>query len=79
MTTIDKNIIETYSGLFEGLSPLNKMELIEKLVKSLKLDNKSKEKEFFKSFGAFGSDKPAEEIVSEIRESRKFRNKEIKF
>lgn len=79
MTTIDKNIIETYSGLFEGLSPLNKIELIEKLVKSLKLDNKSKEKEFFKSFGAFASDKSAEEIVSEIKESRKFRNKEVKF
>jgi hypothetical protein len=79
MTTIDKNIIETYSGLFQGLSPLNKIELIEKLVKSLKLDSKSKEKEFFKSFGAFASDKPAEEIVSEIRDSRKFRDKEIKF
>ena len=55
------------------------IELIEKLVKSLKLDNKSKEKDFFKSFGAFASDKSAEEIVSEIRENRKFRNKEIKF
>jgi len=73
MTTIDKNIIETYSGLFEGLSPLNKIELIEKLVKSLKIDNKSKEKEFFKSFGAFASDKSAEESVVEVMNCRKFR------
>ena len=79
MTAIDKNIIETYSGLFEGLSHVNKIELIEKLVKSLKFDNKSKEKDFFRSFGAFGSNRSAEEIISEIRDSRKFRNKEIEF
>ena len=79
MTHAEKYIIETYSGFFENLSSIGKIELLEKLAKSLKRDNKVKEKNFFKSFGAFASEKPAEEIASEIRESRKFREKDSKF
>jgi hypothetical protein len=79
MTYIDRNIVKTYSGIFEGLSPLSKMELIESLSKSLKIEKKTKEDAFYKSFGAFASDKSAEEIVSEIKSSRKFRTKDIKF
>ena len=79
MTFTDKHIIDTYSKLFEGLNPLTKIELIEKLTKSLKKENKSKETEFYKSFGAFDSDKTADEIVKEIRESRKFRTKDLDF
>ncbi|KAF2331395.1 glycosyltransferase family 1 protein [Flavobacterium daemonense] len=78
MTVTDKNILETYSNLFEGLSFSNKIELIERLTKSLK-SNKSKENNFYKSFGAFVSEKSAEEIVAEIKSSRSFRDKEIKF
>jgi hypothetical protein len=72
MTTVEKHIIETYSGLFDGLSSLSKLELLEILAKSLKRERKTGEKEFFESFGAFGSDKPAREIASEIKASRKF-------
>ena len=79
MTHAEKYIIETYSGLFDSLSLLGKIELLAKLAKSLKKDNKVKEKNFFKSFGAFASEKSAEEILSEIRESRKFREKDFKF
>jgi len=80
MTATDKNILEAYSNLFEGLSYINKIELIERLTKSLKtVSKKSKENNFYKSFGAFASEKSAEEIVSEIKENRKFSNKEIKF
>lgn len=79
MTVTDKNIVETYSNLFEGLSSINKLELIERLSRSLKLGTKSKEKNFYKSFGAFASDKSAEDIVLEIKASRKFSDKEIKF
>jgi hypothetical protein len=79
MTTIDKNILESYSNLFEGLSPFNKLELIERLSKSLKAEVKSKEKNFFKSFGSFGSEKSPEKIVEEIKASRNFKNKDIKF
>ena len=79
MTVTDKNIVETYSNLFEGLSSFNKLELIERLSRSLKLGTKSKERNFYKSFGAFGSDKSVEEILLEIKASRKFSDKEIKF
>jgi hypothetical protein len=79
MSYTDKHIVETYSGLFEGLSSLSKIELIESLSKSLKKEKKTKDNLFYKSFGAFSSKKPAEEIIKEIRLSRKFRTKEIKF
>ncbi|KUJ59319.1 hypothetical protein AR687_23770 [Flavobacteriaceae bacterium CRH] len=78
MTITDKNILETYSNLFEGLSFSNKIELIERLTKSLKA-SKSKQSSFYKSFGAFASEKSAEEIVSDIKSNRKFKNTEIKF
>ena len=79
MTFTDKNIIENYFGLFESLNSMSKLELIEKLTKSLKSESKSKESDFFKSFGAFSSEKTSDEIIAEIKSSRKFRNKEIKF
>lgn len=79
MTIADKHIIDTYSKLFEGLNPLTKIELIEKLTKSLKKEKKSKESKFLKSFGAFDSDKTADELIKEIRENRKFRNKDLNF
>ena len=78
MTVKDKKILESYSDLFEGLSFNNKIELIERLTKSLKV-KKSKENNFYKSFGAFTSEKSAEEIVAEIKSNRKFKNTEIKF
>ena len=77
MTYTDKHIVETYSGLFEGLSTMNKIELIESLSKSLKTEAKTKEEIFFKSFGAFSSEKSAEDVIAEIKSSRKFRTKEI--
>ncbi len=79
MTYTDKHIVETYAGLFEGLSDSNKMELIERLSKSLKRDKATTKNKFYKSFGAFDSGKSAEEIISDIKSSRKFRKKEIKF
>ncbi len=79
MSYTDRHIIETYSGLFEGLSSLNKIELIESLSKSLKTENKVKERKFYRSFGAFSTKKSAEEIIMDIKSNRKFRDKEIKF
>lgn len=78
MTHTERHIIETYSGLFEGLSTVNKLELLERLAKSIRKDKKSKEKDFYSSFGAFASDKPAEEIAKEVRESSMFRKKDLK-
>ena len=79
MTFTDKHIVETYAGLFEGLSSVSKIELIESLSKSLKAGKKSRESNFYKSFGAFASTKPAEKIIADIKLNRKFRKKEIKF
>jgi len=67
MGYIDKHIIETYSGLFEGLSSLTKIELIESLSKSLKKEKIVKDTLFYKSFGAFSSDQSAKEINKEIK------------
>ena len=79
MSYTEKHIVETYSGLLEGLSSESKIELIESLSKSLKSEKKNKENNFYKSFGAFASEKSAEEIIAEIKSGRKFRRKEIKF
>jgi len=78
MNYTDRRIIESYKGLFEGLSSLSKIELIESLSKSLKADMKNKDASFYKSFGAFPADKSAEDIIKEIKASRKFRRKDIK-
>lgn len=79
MNDTDKHIVKSYSEMFEGLNSTSKIELIENLSKSLKSERKKKEADFYKSFGAFGSSKTAEEISADIKESRKFRNKEIRF
>jgi hypothetical protein len=78
MTFTDKNIIENYFGLFESLNSISKLELIEKLTKSIKADTKSKENAFFKSFGAFSTEKSSDEINAEIKKNRKFRTKDFK-
>ena len=79
MSYAERNIIETYSTMFNGLSPLSKIELIESLTKSLKKDKIEKVDTFYKSFGAFSTEKTVEEIVMEIKSSRKFKNSEISF
>jgi len=79
MNYTDRRIVETYSGLFEGLSSSSKIELIESLSKSLKKDKVTKDTLFFNTFGAFSSDKSAEEIVKDIKSTRYFRKKELEF
>ena len=79
MSYTEKHIIETYSAMFDGLSPLSKIELIESLTKSLKKDKTEKIDAFYNSFGALSNEKTAEEIVKEIKASRKFKNSEISF
>jgi hypothetical protein len=79
MSYADKHIVETYLKLFDGLSSLSKIELIEKLTKSLKNEKAVKKEAFFESFGSFSNEKSAEEIIVDIKSSRKFRSKEIKF
>lgn len=75
----EKPIVETYAGIFEGLSAKSKISLIESFAKSLKAKEKSKEHSFYKSFGAFASNQSPEEIIDDIKSSRKFRKKKFKF
>jgi hypothetical protein len=74
MTSTETNttIIDGYVGLLENLSPDNKLDLISKLTESVKTDLGNRKSTFKKSFGAFESEKTAEEIIEEIRNSRLF-------
>jgi len=79
MTYAEKHIIASYSKLLGNLSDAGKSELIRTLSKSKKKEEKKKEERFYKSFGAFDSEKSAEEIIHEIKSNRRFRSKEIEF
>ena len=76
MSYTEKHIITSYSTMFSGLSPLSKIELIKSLTKLLKKDKVEKVDTFYESFGAFSDEKTAEEIVKEIKVSRKFTNRD---
>lgn len=74
-TNTNTVLIDNYFGLLSSLSRENKIKLIEKLSNSI--DNEAAEKEnvVVKFFGAFKSQKSAEGLVKEIRESRTFNRK----
>lgn len=65
-------IIDNYIGLIDNLEPKYKLEIIEKISKSLRSKKAGKKS----TFGAFVSKKSAEEIIEDIRSSRKF-NRQI--
>ena len=75
----ERHIVASYVGLFEGLPYASKKHLIETLSKSLTKEPKITDAEFFKSFGAFAPGQAAEEIIDEIKSSRKFRTKDLEF
>lgn len=64
------NAIDTYLDLLRSLSPENKLELISKLSDSLKSSIRPTGKSVSDLYGAFISDKSADEILSELRASR---------
>ncbi len=77
MTTTNSNstIVDGYVALLENLSPDDKLDLISILSASVKTDLEEKISSFKKSFGAFVSEKTAEEIIEEILNSRMFTRK----
>jgi hypothetical protein len=80
MTVANRNIVDAYSALLEGLDMNTKSKIVENLSDSIKRSGTTSDgEEFFKAFGAFKSEKPAEEIISDIKSSRTFRKKDIKF
>ena len=75
------NLIDSYLGLLENLSPDNKLELISKLSDSLKSSKKQTEKNPDKSLddlcGAFIFDKSSDDLIGDLKSSRNF-NRKIK-
>ena len=71
-TDINITLVEGYLQMLKNLSIDNKLDLISKLSISVKSDISDNRNEFRKSFGAWKSKKTAEEIISDIRNSRNF-------
>jgi hypothetical protein len=69
---VNNTLIEGYLRLLENLSPSSKLDLISKLTLSVKTDISRKKKRFYKAFGAWESEKSADEIILELRSSRTF-------
>ena len=66
-------IADNYFGLLRNLSKDTKIELIAKLSNSITEDEVLEDKDIVdRFFGAFISEKSAEEIIKEIKESRTF-------
>ncbi len=80
MKAIDINttLIDGYLRLLYNLSPNNKLDLISKLTLSVKLDISEREKTFYKAFGAWKSEKTADEIINDIHSNKIF-NRQIDF
>ena len=66
-------MVETYSAVFRGFSDSCKIELIECLLKQLKKDSEK----IVLPEDDFIPEKTAEQIIVELRESRKFGNRII--
>jgi hypothetical protein len=76
-SAVNNNIIlDSYIGLLNHLSLSSKKELISKLKELTKSDIKLNNTKFKDSFGAFESDKSAEEIIEDLKKSRVF-NRQI--
>lgn len=69
---IDTTLIDGYLGLLDNLSPSSKLDLISKLTLSIKADITDRKKSFYTAFGAWESKQSADEIISNIRNSRTF-------
>ena len=74
METEDTNttLIDGYLQMLDNLSASNKLDLISKLTASVKSDITNRTSSFKEAFGAFESEKSADEIINEIRNSRAF-------
>jgi hypothetical protein len=69
------NLIDSYLELLNSLSPASKLELISKLSDSLKGSKKTTKKSLSDLYGAFISKKSADEIITDLKNSRHFNRK----
>jgi hypothetical protein len=69
-------VVDNYLGLLKGLSKENKLKLAAGLINNIAEETAEETAEktavINRFFGAFQSDKTAEEMIAEIRESRNF-------
>ncbi len=66
------SIVDSYFELLSNLNPETKLELISRLSDSMKKPRKELNGSWKDLFGAFESDKSAEEMIEEIRNARTF-------
>ena len=69
------NLIDSYLGLLKNLSPDSKLELISRLSDSLKGSKKPTDKSLRDLYGTFISKKSADEIITDLKNSRNFNRK----
>lgn len=69
------NLIDSYLGLLNNLSPDRKLELISRLSDSLKGSQQPTSKSLGELYGAFISKKSADEIIANLKDSRSFNRK----
>ncbi len=65
-------LTESYFGLLRNLSPEIKLNLIERLSKTMRGELGNKSNTLDEAFGAWKSKNSADEIIKELRESRSF-------
>ena len=81
MDIADSNttLIHSYFTLLKSLSANNKLELISKLSKSLKTEQKEKNNSWKLLFGALEIDQSSDEFVESLKKDRNFNRKTIEF
>ncbi|MDR0872731.1 MAG: hypothetical protein LBN27_04590 [Prevotellaceae bacterium] len=73
MTYTERNMVKAYSLMLDNLSLAAKTAIADYLAKSLKKEQTA-DSDFYNLYGAWKSDKSAEDIITEIRDSRSFGN-----
>ena len=71
------NLVDSYLGLLNNLSPDSKLELISRLWDSLKGSKKPTDNSLGNLFGAFISRESADEIITDLKDSRNFNRKTV--
>lgn len=77
MNTAELKLIDNYFSVLKDLSRNSKLELIEKLSKSMKTVRKEKDNSWKSLYGSLKLDKPADEFISELKNDRNFSDKTI--
>lgn len=70
MSTADQKILDNYFGLLERLNKKMKLDIIERLKKSVKSQGSTENMKA--SFGSWKSNESAEELIESLRRNRNF-------